>query len=535
MYTLKELCADVLKKRGPLTGPGKGVEDYAEVWDTYNRYTTALFNEKKGLNTTNFCKLGWVIERRRQTGKNVCRPYFQLAESFCKGFGVEGAPLKIPEKDFLPIEELNFSKAAIRYSTKLTKDQMFSGLRYMVQQLGEAVSQGKTVVVEFEQGRLVIQERKSRFAFDAKIYSREGIQVPADAVEDIQYKPSVTFAPPSEDALKLELKAEAVGSAPAPVPTPKPVEAPEEFVYRQEAGADVLGVAPGVEMMGKTQGEDDLSTDFGEEELETEPEEVMGKQNFAYKEALERHITEMEIRASEAVKERQQWENHIARCLQQERQDFEKKRALNQENQEYLTAQMRWNEEARHDQRRHMVEVASSHDFPHFSEPPEAQLRQVLHDQQAKFRSDLDFQVRTNNALREMSRVKERELENSQLEANREELRHMREAERARRDADKAALTTSWDQEVRMKGIWKAIENHTNAAAHSVPLKTAGPGLTPDFGDANASRPQLQSSHSAASARRTPTGASMSLAAQKEKLKREEKMRKAGKSAVGVM
>ena len=28
------------------------------------------------------------------------------------------------------------------------------------------------------------------------------------------------------------------------------------------------------------------------------------------------------------------WENHIARCLQQERQDFEKKRALNQENQE---------------------------------------------------------------------------------------------------------------------------------------------------------------------------------------------------------
>ena len=32
----------------------------------------------------------------------------------------------------------------------------------------------------------------------------------------------------------------------------------------------------------------------------------MGKQNFAYKEALERHITEMEIRASEAVKERQQ-------------------------------------------------------------------------------------------------------------------------------------------------------------------------------------------------------------------------------------
>jgi len=540
MYTLKELFADVLKKRGPLTGPGKGVEDYAEVWDTYNRYTTALFNDKKGLNTTNFCKMGWVIERRRQTGKNVCKPYFQLAESFCKGFGVESpkAP-QIPEKDFCQMEELNFSKAAIRYSNKLTKDQMFSGLRYLVQQLGEAVSKGATVMIELEQGRLVVQERKPRFAFDARIYSREGIQVPADAVEDLQYKPSVTFAPPSEDALKLELHGAAAGQDQAPA---KPKAAPaqavaatnEEWEYRQEAGADVLAdPIPQHAMPAKgpevPQPEDDMSTVSGDMSVGgTEAEEVMGKQNYAYKEALERHITEMEIRASEAVKERQQWENHIARYLQQERQDFEKKRALNAENQEYLTAQMRWNEEARHDQRRHMVEVASSHDFPHFSEPPEAQLREVLHNQQAKFRSDLDFQVRTNNALREMARVKERELENSQLEANKEELRHMREAERQRRDADKAALTTSWDQEVRMKGIWKAIENHTNAAAHSVPLKT---GVNPDFGgDSGAQREILRSSSGAsqASSRRMPSGASMSLAARKEKAKKEEALRRAG-------
>merc|ERR1719146_181591 len=275
-------------------------------------------------------------------------------------------------------------------------------------------------------------------------------------------------------------------------------------------------------------GEDDLSTDFGEEELETEPEEVMGKQNFAYKEALERHITEMEIRASEAVKERQQWENHIARCLQQERQDFEKKRALNQENQEYLTAQMRWNEEARHDQRRHMVEVASSHDFPHFSEPPEAQLQLAMKDQQSKFRNDLDFQVRTNNALREMSRQKERELENSQLEANHAELKNMRDAERTRKDADKSALTQSWDQEIKMKGIWKAIENHTNAAAHSQPLQA---GVQPDFGSAGSdNRAMLRSSSGASttSSRRVPGGMHMSLQARKEKDAREKALRNAG-------
>ena len=40
-----------------------------------------------------------------------------------------------------------------------------------------------------------------------------------------------------------------------------------------------------------------------------------------------------------------------------------------------------------------MVEIASSHDFPHFSEPPEAQLQLAMKDQQSKFRNDLDFQV----------------------------------------------------------------------------------------------------------------------------------------------
>merc|ERR1719149_159441 len=203
---------------------------------------------------------------------------------------------------------------------------------------------------------------------------------------------------------------------------------------------------------------------------ETEAEDAANKQHFAYKEALERHITEMEIRASEAVKEREQWENHISRCLQQEKEDFDKKRMLNMENQDYIHQQMRWNEEARHDQRRHLVDIASAHDFPHFSEPPEAQLREVLKDQASKFRGDLDFQVRTNNALRDMARAKERELENSQLDANNNEMAQIRSAERNRKEADKHALTNSWNQEIRMKGIWKAIENHTNAAAHSQPL-----------------------------------------------------------------
>jgi hypothetical protein len=133
-----------------------------------------------------------------------------------------------------------------------------------------------------------------------------------------------------------------------------------------------------------------------------------------------------------------------------------------------------------------------------------------------------------------MSRQKERELENSQLDANRAELKNMRDAERTRKDADKSALTQSWDQEIKMKGIWKAIENHTNAAAHSQPLTSAG--VTPDFGSVEPSgrMNRTSSAMSDTSSRRMPGGMHMSLQARKEKDTREKALRSAGSSAGGA-
>jgi len=529
MYGLKELLADTQKKRGSLVQGSKNAEDYLEVWDTFNRYVTSLFKEKKGLNVTNFCKIGWVVERRRAGGNNVMRPYFAVADSFCKGFGVELSRMpKLEEKDFCPIEEFNFSKAAIRYSSKLTKDHVFSGLRYLVQQLGEAAGSGKPVALEFEQGKLIIQERKPRFAFAAEIFAKEGLQVPADAEKDLNYKPSVTFQPPSQDALSLSLSGSQVGQDKVPVvpsePEVVPQEEPSGWEYENTGAADVLYEPSerSVEKMARG-ASPSLSTVTGSGSAMS-GEDADCKQHYAYKEALDRHLTEMEIRASEAVKERQEWENHITRCLQQERDEFEKKRQLNMENADFLHQQMRWNEEARHDQRRHLVDCASAHDFPHFSEPPEAELRRVNRKQQDKFHTDLDHQVRTNDALRHLQRQSERELEASQLEANREEMRQIRNSEQARKQADRETLTNSWNQEIRMKGIWKAIENHTNAAAHSVPLTLDAP---------KDPRAMLRSSSgsSVASSRRVPMGASQSLQMQKDKLKAG--LRKSGEKVLG--
>merc|ERR1719326_990645 len=158
MLSSKTLFQEVARKRGRLLEK-KGQEpsaDYEEVWDTFNRYITSVLEQKKGVNITNFCKIGWKVEAARpHVGKKKASytPYFQLAESFAKAYGVNGKGRSVniaSEKELCTFEEFNFSKAAIRHSQKLTKDNMFSGLRYLVQHIGESISQGRKTALEFE-------------------------------------------------------------------------------------------------------------------------------------------------------------------------------------------------------------------------------------------------------------------------------------------------------------------------------------------------------------------------------------------------
>merc|ERR1719161_2836612 len=83
----------------------------------------------------------------------------------------------------------------------------------MIQILGEACSQGKAVSVDFELGTLICKDREPRFAFAAELYVAEGLQVPSGAAEALEYKPSVSFAPPTKDALSLSLVGSQVGAA----------------------------------------------------------------------------------------------------------------------------------------------------------------------------------------------------------------------------------------------------------------------------------------------------------------------------------
>jgi len=255
-------------------------------------------------------------------------------------------------------------------------------------------------------------------------------------------------------------------------------------------------------------------------------ESAAAKEEAAYREAMDRHISEMEQRAATAVFEKQEWEGHIEDCLFQEKEDIKRRRNLCEENSDFVKKQMDWNAGKRVQGRQTFIENASAHDFPVFTEAPANILEEQMRDQQQRLRSDLDTQVRTNNTLRNLARQRERELEHNQLEANRQEMSMLRSLDRSKKDHEKEVLSTAWNRDIRMRNIWKAIDGHANSASKV----SGGVDIEKIDGSQPPATPSLAGSRSGSltslgramtgSQRRLPTGMSMSLDQQKQKLAR---------------
>jgi hypothetical protein len=189
----------------------------------------------------------------------------------------------------------------------------------------------------------------------------------------------------------------------------------------------------------------------------------MSAQELAYKEATDRHIQEMEMAAGDAIREKRQWQKYVKQCVDDEKDDIQRRRQMFRDNQSIIQNQMAHNEVRRQEGRKQFIETASAHEFPVFTEPPANELMERQHRQQDQMRCDLDHQVRTNNTLRNLAKQRERELEANQLEANRQEMSMLRELSKVKREHEKDCLQSSWDRELRMKNIWRAIQNHSSA------------------------------------------------------------------------
>jgi hypothetical protein len=496
MYTLDALLKDAAQRfaKQPTKGESGPAPDYAEVWNTFTKYIRSCLDQKRGLQTSSFCKIGWQ-EEKKNLGGSVYRPFFQLTEQFCRAHCSPEAQRKLKGpggggSGLCAFEDFNFSKAAIKFSQQLTKDQVFAGLKMLISQLGEAISDGKDIDLEFKDiGKLVCKgaDKEPRFQFDAGIYSGgSNVEMdrpasrPPTACEE-RSAPSFTKKAP-ELSRGLEVSGMRAETPNMPV------------VYEEEMPPTPasLAVPPSIQGGDAGQPRTDLLT------------AQQYKREIAFKESMDRHIGEMEARASEAMREKNAWKRHVEDCLLQERDDIVSKGTRLRENQFFIQQQKLLNENKRKELRQEEIIAASAHDFPKFTEPAAAEMKEFVKGQQTRMRQELDDQVRTNSTLRNLAKQRERQLETNQLDANRAEMRMLRDAERAKKAYDREALATAWNSEIRMKNIWKAIDSH-NKVGHqldddALPLPPSRSGSTKSAG-------RLMTG----SSRRVPLGASRSM------------------------
>jgi len=508
MYTLDDLIQDAVAKRGKVE---KGEPlDYAEVWNAYLRYLSACLEQRRGLQLSSFCKIGWQVEKKAVQGKNAAAPFFKLSEQFMRSYCPQEAnKSKMPsgDREVTAFEDFNFSKAAIKYSS-LTKDQVFSGLRTIVQQLGEAVSTGKDIDLDFGNvGRLLVRDKEPRFSFSGALLGNEEGVIADEGGYQKSSAPAFRKDVP-EEAMGMGIQ----GGAPGQRDTTQPLPAEDVPALKldQESGYRYQDEQPSRRSdMGSN-----CSMPMFDDEARKTPmlTSQQYKREVAYKEAMDRHISEMEARAGEAVMEKEAWQGHVNDCLDQERDEMQVKRSRAQQNQYFLRQQVQWREKQKKEQRKDDIVSQSAHDFPKFTEPAEAEMKEFTSGQQARMRADLDEQVRTNNTLRNLQKRRERTLEVDQLNSNRMEMAMLREAERSKKAYDKEALATAWNSEIRMKNIWKAIESHnkvgTSQAGGSQAQVLSIDQIPPSRGGSSTvSAGRLMTGAS----RRVPLGASSSL------------------------
>eukprot|EP00747_Dinoflagellata_sp_TGD_P164805 gnl/TRDRNA2_/TRDRNA2_185258_c0_seq1.p1 gnl/TRDRNA2_/TRDRNA2_185258_c0~~gnl/TRDRNA2_/TRDRNA2_185258_c0_seq1.p1 ORF type:complete len:662 (+),score=129.76 gnl/TRDRNA2_/TRDRNA2_185258_c0_seq1:75-1988(+) len=627
-YALGNLIEDA----GKLRAHSKGVPaiNLKEVWATMNRYVSANLELKRAIALPNFCRLGWQATRSRG-GKVVHRPYFRLADSFCRAHGMDIAKLGPPppsDTELCPFEDFNFSKAAIRYSNELTKDQVFSGIRQLIHQLGEVISQGRQLSVEFSFGRLTAKDKDVRFSFTAELYAAHGLEVPAGAAEDVEYRPpAATFAaaPSKEIAKGLRLQGNslqntcdgaALSARDGRIGQRKGGEKDRQAPWSSRAtgvggqeqhgtgNADMLTIgqdwsneledhmarvcksrasdAPSSAPAATTAlcGLDDASceatwgtqprhssaptSEIGSGRVPATPSHItslgssrgrkISARDKAHEDALHRHITALEMRASEALRDRamergQQYrgptdeDSQVSRQVQmrdyadalqkQIEAKAQQKTAAAEAAQQLERTRLREHDNAQGKPER-LAPLSEDEIRRMYRRPPpvaqqvqamvqaedDASARQCQF-QKMQLKMALEEQIEGNRARRDAQKEAEKNREVQLLKEGSQQASVERDMEQALRHQEREVLHAAWREEARFRDIRKAIEAvEAGKAMRDVQSRVQGyvdtgsarPPLAPQC--CSLQTPRQQTADSLNSARRASIGAAASLALQ---------------------
>ncbi|KAF1329230.1 Sporangia induced predicted protein, partial [Globisporangium splendens] len=142
-----------------------------------------------------------AADKKRETLEDIWRAFNDWIQSrfdMGKTYGLQQRKSLTPPV-LASLEEINFTKIANKFSRSLTKDLVFSGVRDLLQRIGEVAGTGAALSIAFNFGRLIAKNRCVSMVFDPMKFLR--------ALED-EIARSMLGSPPSllgnlEDELQM--------------------------------------------------------------------------------------------------------------------------------------------------------------------------------------------------------------------------------------------------------------------------------------------------------------------------------------------
>jgi len=184
-YNEKNLARDCANKAKRAKLKNADEATYKAVWESIIKWIEYQFQMKKGISIGNFLLLGYKREEQRLQG-DIWKPCFYLFDSFIRSFAVSqsGAGLSAARKDLGSVEDINFAKVAIRFSENLNKDTVFTCTRHLINQIGDAISVGQEVKIDFGVGYLKAKDRKVDFCFDRSQVRQRDVEQESEPLSD---------------------------------------------------------------------------------------------------------------------------------------------------------------------------------------------------------------------------------------------------------------------------------------------------------------------------------------------------------------
>lgn len=445
------------------------------VWEVVDRYVAACLEHKRGVVLPNFCRIGWQVVTLR--GRTTHRPYFQLLDSFCRSYNAKsGWTGATTDGDICTMEEFNFSKAAIKFSSQLTKDHVFTGLRAIIQQIGSVVGQGRPMSLEWSFGKLSAQDHDVQLTFDQELYQAHGLEEFAgDPTRQIPQRPS---APTTGEVQSLTLQGLGARQRASSERTTTPQEA---SVRIHESASSTRGCSP----------------------CALVPASARSRlQEHARDDAVNRKISELELQASEAMRDQAERESQVFVARMQDDRKHAALQAQKREHAAFLQRQIAAKQDKKRTEAIEFGDAAAQEAAPRLdrldlaplqkrdiltSTMKEAcadQLAAIAHESAQQhpgrltshpprlpqesaghvtprpnaLKQALDQQVQAKREKKQALHDFERRLDANLVEVRSKEAATRKDMEQALRAQERDSLTAAWREESKMKEVKRSIE-----------------------------------------------------------------------------